>query len=105
MRAPASRSAAISACAVGSLPAIGALPPRPTIAPSRTTIAPTGTSPRVPASRAIASACSIHWSSVGGIFEVEPVQDAVDDRREHQAGRREQDHAAKQRIDAVENLA
>src|SRR6202022_4096642 len=56
------RNAAISACAVGSLAAIGALPPRPMIAPSLTTTAPTGTSPCACAWRASASASSIQCS-------------------------------------------
>ena len=60
-------SAAISACAVGSLASMGALPPRPMIVPSRTTIAPTGTSPRAPAARASASASPIRPSSASAI--------------------------------------
>src|SRR4051794_21478840 len=84
---------------------MGALPPRPTIAPPRTTTAPTGTSPRSAAMRASASASPIAMSSVlAGIFEVEAVHEAMQDRREQHAIGHEQDDPAEQRVDAVEEL-
>src|SRR5262245_35177393 len=64
MRLAACRSASISACAVGSLHAIGALRPLPTISPAITTTAPTGTSPCASDLRASASASRMKSSSV-----------------------------------------
>src|SRR5258708_9548934 len=86
---------------------MGALPPRPTITPSRTTMAPTGASPRAPASRASTRAAAIHASSLAGagIFDVEAVQDTVDHRREHDAGGPQQNNTAEERVKAVEELA
>src|SRR5580658_304266 len=61
--AAAARSATISACAVGSLSAIGQLWPAPTIRPSSTAIAPTGTSPAAAARRASSSASPMNLVS------------------------------------------
>src|SRR6185312_10559189 len=62
--APASRRATISAWAVGSESARLRLPPRPTILPSHTTTAPTGTSPASSARCAERRASSINSSSL-----------------------------------------
>ncbi len=59
----AARSAWISACAVGSASPIGALAPAPISMPSRTRIAPTGTSPSRAARAARARARRIQCSS------------------------------------------
>src|SRR6185436_9954440 len=64
--APASRRATISAWAVGSESARLRLPPRPTILPSQTTTAPTGTSPASNARWAERSASSMNSSSLFG---------------------------------------
>ena len=107
-RAQRRAARAISACAVGSLPAMGALPPRPMIAPSRTTTAPTGTSPRVrPRARASASASPIQASSLvgSGIFDVEAWRMRWITGAKQDAGGAEHDQRAEDRVDAVEPLA
>src|SRR4051794_29390748 len=55
--------ASISACAVGSICATGALLPRPTTWPAITTTAPTGTSPAKAPPRARTSAWRMNCSS------------------------------------------
>ena len=87
--AAASRNAVISACAVGSLAAIGALPPRPTILSSHTTTAPTGTSPRAPAWRASVSACAIQCSSVARIVGIDATARPMGEVRGRTRRRRE----------------
>src|SRR5258708_4139374 len=58
----------ISACAVGSEVAIGELHPRPTISPSITTTAPTGTSPFASAWRANSRASRMKAASLSGMY-------------------------------------
>src|SRR5271167_2539178 len=60
----ASRSATISACAVGSQSMMVRFPARPTTRPSATITAPTGTSPRAAAACASSSAARISLMSV-----------------------------------------
>src|ERR1043165_781642 len=59
MVAAAARIASISACAVGSRSRTVRLPARANTAPSRTIMAPIGTSPAASAARAAASASSM----------------------------------------------
>src|SRR5581483_9591077 len=111
MSCAASRNAAISACAVGSRDAIGALLPRPTIRPSQTTTAPTGTSPRSAAAVARRSASCMKPASTSvatsltAVLEMEPMHQAMKDRRDEHGGCREQDHAGIDRIKRLEDLA
>src|SRR5947209_5547268 len=63
IRRAASRRARISACASGSPSNSRRLWPRPTTSPSRTTTAPTGTSPNSPARLASARASNIQRRS------------------------------------------
>src|SRR5215470_12996635 len=63
MAVPAARKAMISACALGSLRAIGWLRPRPMISPARTITAPTGTSPARSAAAASRKLSRIQTSS------------------------------------------
>src|SRR5262245_17922661 len=67
------RSATTSACPAGSCVAMLRLPARPSTWPSRTTTAPTGTSPRAAAAAACRSASAIHcWSTSGGTMPPVP---------------------------------
>src|SRR5262245_50333863 len=64
----------ISAWAVGSFVLIGRFQPSPTMTPSLTTTAPTGTSPARSASRASSSARDMNatsWSLISGVEELD----------------------------------